>query len=87
MLIVQIVEFEVGKHGPLRPLVINAFLQLVIFMTKQKYPRQIFEWIIIYCEKYNRRQCTLLSPTWAKSFTTFNPKMHDFKRVLNLTCK
>ena len=42
MLIVQIIEFEVGKHGPLRPLVIHAFLQLVIFMTKQKYPRQMF---------------------------------------------
>ena len=37
--------------------------------------------------KYCRRQCTLLSPTWAKSLTKFNPKMPDFKRVLDLNCK
>ena len=29
----------------------------------------------------------LTSPTWAKSLTKFNPKMQDFKRVLNLKCK
>ena len=37
--------------------------------------------------KYCRRQCTLLSPTWAKSLTKFNPKMQDFKHVLDLNCK
>ena len=37
--------------------------------------------------KYCRRQCTLLLPTWAKSLTKFNPKMQDFKRVLDLNCK
>ena len=37
--------------------------------------------------KYCRRQCTLLPPTWAKSLTKFNPKMLDFKRVLDLNCK
>ena len=39
--------------------------------------------LINYC----RRQCTLLPPTWAKSLTKFNPKMQDFKRVLNLNSK
>ena len=34
--------------------------------------------------KYCRRQCTLLSLTWAKSLTKFNSKMQDFKRVLDL---
>ena len=34
--------------------------------------------------KYCRRQSTLLPPTWAKSLTKFNPKMQNFKRVLNL---
>ena len=29
--------------------------------------------------KYCNRQCTLLSPTWAKSLTKFNTKMQDFK--------
>ena len=37
--------------------------------------------------KYCRRQCTLLSPTRAKSLTKFNPKMQDFKRVLDLNSK
>ena len=36
--------------------------------------------------KYCKRQCTLLPPTWAKSPTKFNPKMQDFKRVLDLNC-
>ena len=34
--------------------------------------------------KYCRRRCTLLPPTWAKSLTKSNPKMQDFKRVLDL---
>ena len=37
--------------------------------------------------KYCRRQCTLLPPTRAESRTIFNPKMQDFKRVLDLNCK
>ena len=37
--------------------------------------------------KYCKRQCTLLPPTWAKSLTKFNPKMQDFKRILDLNCK
>ena len=37
--------------------------------------------------KYSRMQCTLLLPTWAKSLTKFNPKMQDFKPVLDLNCK
>ena len=36
---------------------------------------------------YCRRQCTLLPPTWAQTLTKFNPKMQDFKRVLDLNCK
>ena len=38
-------------------------------------------------QKYCRRQCTLLTPTWAKLLTKFKLKRLDFKRVLNLTCK
>ena len=37
--------------------------------------------------KYCRRQYTLLPPTWTKSLTKFNPKIQDFKRVLDLNCK
>ena len=37
--------------------------------------------------KYCRRQCTLLPPTRANSLTKLNPKMQDFKQVLDLNCK
>ena len=37
--------------------------------------------------KYCRRRCTLLPLSWAKSLTKFNPKMQDFKCVLDLNCK
>ena len=37
--------------------------------------------------KYCIGQYTLFPPTWAKSLTKFNPKMQDFKRVLDLNCK
>ena len=37
--------------------------------------------------KYCKRQCSLLTSTWAKSLTKSNPKMQDFKRVLDLNCK
>ena len=36
--------------------------------------------------KFCWRQCTLLPFTWAKPLTKFNPRMQDFKRVLNLNC-
>ena len=44
MLIEQIIEFELKGLGAL---VVRVLLQMVIFMTKQKSPRQIFEWIIL----------------------------------------
>ena len=34
--------------------------------------------------KYCRRQCTLLTLTWAKPLRKFNPKMQGFKHVLDL---
>ena len=37
--------------------------------------------------KYCRRQCTLLSLTWAKSVTKFISKMQYFKRFLDLNSK
>ena len=36
--------------------------------------------------KYSMWQCTLLPLTRAKSLTKFNPKMQDYKRVLDLNC-
>ena len=45
MLIEQIIEFEMRNLGPL---IVHVLLQLVIFMSKQKSPGKILEWIIIY---------------------------------------
>ena len=44
MLIEQIIEFELSEPGPPGE---RVLLQLVIFMTKQKSLRSIFEWIIL----------------------------------------
>ena len=46
MLIERIIELQL--RGP-EPLGERVLRQLVIFMTKQKSLRKIFEWIIIYC--------------------------------------
>ena len=46
MLIQQIIEFELGD---LAPLAVHELLPQVIFITKQKFLKQAFEWIIIYC--------------------------------------
>ena len=43
----QIIEFELSEPGSWL-LVVYVLLKLVIFMIKQKSPRQILEWIIIY---------------------------------------
>ena len=45
MLIEQIVGFQLRGLGPLA---VHVLQQLVIFMTKQKSLRKIFEWITIY---------------------------------------
>ena len=37
--------------------------------------------------KLCRRKCILLPPTCAKSFSKFNTKIQDFKRVLDINCK
>ena len=47
MLIEQIIEFELRGRGPLGRT--GTPSTIVIFMTKQKSLRKIFEWIIIYC--------------------------------------
>ena len=46
MLIEQIIKLQLKGPGPMAE---NVLLQLVIFRTKQKSLRKIFEWIIIYC--------------------------------------
>ena len=80
MLIEQIIEFELRGLGPV---VVHVLPQLVIFMTTPKFLRVDYYLLLKYCMK----QCTYtFSHTWAKSLTKFNPKMQDFKRVLDLNC-
>ena len=82
MHIEQIIEFKL--RGP-EPPVVHVLLQLVIFMIKEKSPRKIFEWITIYC--WNIAESMYLAfPYVGKSLPKFNPKMQDFKRVLDLNC-
>ena len=46
MLIERIIELQLRGSGPPGE---RVLLKLLIFMTKQKSPWKIFEWIIIYC--------------------------------------
>ena len=59
----------------------------LIFMTKQKIFKENLRVDYDLLQKYSRKQCTLLPPTWAKSHAKFNTKMQDFKRVLDLNYK
>ena len=56
------------------------------FHDKTIISKENFRLDCYFLLKYCRRQCTLLSPTWAKLLTKFNPKMQDFK-VLDLNSK
>ena len=82
MLIEQI--FELRKPGPLGRICtpVNG-----CFHDKTKISKEYVRLDCYLLLKYCRRHCTLLPPTWAKSLTKFNPKIQDFKRVLNLNCK
>ena len=63
MLIEQIIKFELRGLGPL---VVYVLLQLVIFMTKKLSKENLREDYYLLL-KYCMRQCTLFSPTGAKS--------------------
>ena len=77
MLIEQIIEFESRVPGPL---VVNIFLKLVISMTKQKSSKANLR-VHYFMLKMLQKASILISLTWAK----LNPKMQDFKRVLDFT--
>ena len=82
MLIEQIFELRrSGLPGHIISPITGCFHDLIIISKK------IFDRIVYLLLKYCRRQCTLFPPSWAKSLTKFNPKMQDFKRVLDLRCK
>ena len=69
-------------------MVVKILLQLVIFMTKQKSLKENLRVDYYLLLKYCSRQCTWLSPTWAKSLTKFNTQMQDLKMFwTNLSVK
>ena len=82
MLIEQIIEFKLtgsGLPGSTCPPTTDYFYD------KTKISRKSLCGLL-FTAKILRR-CTLLSFAWAKSLSKFNPKMQDFKRVLDLNCK
>ena len=42
---------------------------------------------LLFAAEILHEQCTLIYRSWGQSLTKFNPKMQDFKYVLNLNRK
>ena len=80
MLIEQIIEFESRLHGSL---VVHIFLKLVVFMTKQKSSKTNLP--VHYFMLKMLQKAMYLDFRNLGQVTKFNPKMQDFKRVLDLT--
>ena len=76
MLIEQNAEFESRVPGPLA---VHIFLKLLILMTKQKSPRQVFELIFLMLKPLQKAAC-LVFPDLGE-VTNFNLKMHDLNLV------
>ena len=79
MLIEQIIKFESRVPGPL---VVHIFLKLVIFMTKQKSSEANLQ--VHYLMLKMLQKAMYLDFPDLGQVTKFNPKMQDFKRVLDL---
>ena len=80
MRIEQIIEFESMVPWPL---VVDIFLNLVIFKTKQKSLKANLR---VHCLMLKMLQKAMyLDFLDLGQVTKFNPKMEDFKRVLDLT--
>ena len=80
MLIEQIIEFESRKTGPL---VVHIFLKLVISMTKRKSSKANLR--VHYFMLKMLQKAKYLNFLDLGQVTKLNPKMQDFKRVLDFT--
>ena len=80
MLIEQIIEFESRVPGPL---VVHKFIKTVIFMTKQKSSKANLR--VHYLKLKMLQKAMYLDFPDLDQVTKSNPKMQDFKRVLDLT--
>ena len=76
----NLIEVESRVPGPL---VVHAFLKLVIFMTKQKSSKANLR--VYYLILKMLQKAMYLDFPDLGQVTKFNPKMQDFKRVLELT--
>ena len=80
MLIEQIITLELRGPGHLA---VYVLLQLVNFMTKQKSPRDIFEWIsLLFTAKILQYAMYLTYPYLSQITCTFNHKTQNFVCVL-----
>ena len=86
MPIEQIIEFELSEPGPPGRICTPTtdYFRDQTKISQRISANGLFYYLLL---RYCRRQCNLLLPIWAKSLTKFNPKMPDFKRVLDLNCK
>ena len=80
MLIEQIIEFESRVPGPM---IIHKFVKLVIFMTKQKSSKANLR--VHYLMLKILQKAIYLDFPDLGLVTKFNPRMQDFKHVLDLT--
>ena len=81
MLTKQIIELELRGRGS--PKFSNTFTRTYIpttgyFYEKTKISKENLPVDYYLLLKYCKRQCTLISRTWALSLINFYPKMQDF---------
>ena len=77
------IEFELRGLGPFFA---HVLLKLGIFNAKQKFSRQISS-ELLFTAKILQESSILLLPTWGTSLIKLNPKMQNFKLILNLNCE
>ena len=83
MLNEQTIKFELRGSGP--PDSIHVLLKLVIFMAKQKSPKQILKWLFTAKNVAGSINVTCFS--YLRQVTKFNLQFQDFKSALDLICK
>ena len=72
MLIEQIIKFELRELEPFGRICTSATGS---FYNKKKIALENIRVDYYFLLKYSRRQCTLLSLTWAKSLTKFSTEL------------
>ena len=79
-------NFELRGPGPLGRIYYVLYSYNWLFNDKTIISTENIRLDCYLLLKYCRRQCTLFPLTWAKSLTKFDPKIQNFKRILDLNC-